>query len=156
MDALPYQAPQADLTIASVFCRQCGSKIAADANQCPSCLASQNLNPKSKITAGVLALFLGGLGIHRFYLGQWWGVFYLLFWGSGIPSIVSLVESIVFFCSNESNWQRKYGNVKNGSNVLLAIVCTFIFVAVIGMLAAIAIPQYQQYVERAKQVQLEQ
>ena len=153
MHAQPYQAPQADLTIASVFCRQCGSKITADANQCPSCLASQNLNPKSKITAGVLALFLGGLGIHRFYLGQWWGVFYLLFWGSGIPSIVSLIESIVFFCSNESVWQRKYGNVKSGSTAVMAIVCAFIFVAVIGILAAIAIPQYQQYVERAKQMQ---
>ena len=156
MDAQPYQPPQADLTIASVFCRQCGSKIAADAKQCPHCLASQNLNPKSRITAGVLALFLGGLGIHRFYLGQWWGVVYLLLWGTGIPSVVSLIESIVFFCSNESNWQRKYGNVKSGSSAVLAIACVFIFVFVIGILAAIAIPQYQQYVERAKQSQLQQ
>lgn len=156
MDAQPYQAPQADLTIASVFCRQCGSKIAADANQCPSCLASQGLSPKSRITAGLLALFLGGLGIHRFYLGQWWGVFYLLFWGSGIPSIVSLIESIVFFCSNESKWQRKYGNVKSGSSAVMAIIFVLVFVAVIGILAAIAIPQYQHYVERAKQAQLQQ
>lgn len=156
MDVQPYQAPQADLTIASVYCRQCGSKIAADTNQCPSCLASQNLNPKSRITAGVLALFLGGLGIHRFYLGQWWGVFYLLFWGTGIPSIVSLIESIVFFCSNESNWQRKHGNVNNGSGPVMAVVLVFVFVAVIGILAAIAIPQYQHYVERAKQAQLMQ
>jgi TM2 domain-containing membrane protein YozV len=156
MDAQPYQAPQADLAIASVFCRQCGSKIAADAKQCPSCLASQNLNPKSRITAGVLALFLGGLGIHRLYLGQWWGVVYLLFWGTGIPSVVSLIESIVFFCSTESTWQRKYGNVKGGSSAVIAIVGVVVFVAVVGILAAIAIPQYQHYVERAKQLQLEQ
>ena len=86
MDAQPYQAPQADLTIASVFCRQCGSKIAADANQCPSCLASQNLNPKSRITAGILALFLGGLGIHRFYLGRT---------GSGVAMLLLLILGAV-------------------------------------------------------------
>ena len=83
-------------------------------------------------------------------------MFYLLFWGTGIPSVISLIESIVFFCSNESNWQRKYGNVKSGSSAVLAIACVFIFVFVIGILAAIAIPQYQQYVERAKQSQLQQ
>lgn len=84
------------------------------------------------------------------------GVFYLLFWGSGIPSIVSLIESIVFFCSNESKWQRKYGNVKSGSSAVMAIIFVLVFVAVIGILAAIAIPQYQHYVERAKQAQLQQ
>lgn len=28
------------------------------------------LQPKSKLTAGLLGIFLGGLGIHRFYLGH--------------------------------------------------------------------------------------
>lgn len=156
MDAQPYQSPQADLTPASVFCRQCGSNISADAKQCPNCQANQNLNSKSRITAGVLALFLGGFGIHRLYLGQWWGLFYLLFWATGIPSLISLIESIVFFCSSEASWQRKYGNVKQGTSVVLAIVGAFIMVGVIGILASIAIPQYKVYVERAKQAQLQQ
>ena len=156
MDAQPYQSPQADLTLASVFCRQCGSNISADAKQCPNCQANQNLNSKSRITAGVLALFLGGFGIHRLYLGQWWGLFYLLFWATGIPSLRSMIESIVFFCSSEANWQRKYGNVKHGTSVVLAIVGAFIMVGVIGILASIAIPQYKVYVERAKQAQLQQ
>ncbi|MGM9508565.1 TM2 domain-containing protein [Larkinella sp. GY13] len=35
---------------------------------------------KSKSTAALLAFFLGGLGIHKFYLRQTgWGVAYLLF-----------------------------------------------------------------------------
>lgn len=156
MDVQPYQTPKADPSITNVFCRQCGNKVAATASQCPSCQASQNLNPKSKITAGVLALFLGGIGIHRFYLGQWWGLFYLLFWGTGIPSIISLIESIVFFCTNETKWQGKYGNVKSGSSAVMAVVGVFVFVFVVGILAAIAIPQYKSYVERAKQTQLQQ
>ena len=35
---------------------------------------------KSKVAAGLLGIFLGGLGIHKFYLGRWgWGIVYLLF-----------------------------------------------------------------------------
>lgn len=37
---------------------------------------------KNKTTAALLALFLGGIGIHRFYLGKWISsIFYLLFFG---------------------------------------------------------------------------
>lgn len=156
MDAHPYQAPQADLTLATVYCRHCGTSITATARQCPSCQASQNLNPKSKLTAGVLAILLGGLGMHRFYLGQWWGIFYLLFMGSGIPSVISLVEGIVFLCTNETRWQQKYGNVKGGASAVMAVVGVLVFVAIIGILAAIAIPAYQDYVKRAQQAQLQQ
>jgi len=35
---------------------------------------------KSKTTAAILTLFFGGIGIHKFYLGQSiQGVFYILF-----------------------------------------------------------------------------
>jgi len=41
----------------------------------------------------VLALLLGGLGAHRFYLRQWgWGIAYVLFSWTFIPIVVSLVE----------------------------------------------------------------
>ncbi len=44
-------------------------------------------------TALVLALLLGGLGAHRFYLRQWgWGIAYALFSWTFIPVIVSLFE----------------------------------------------------------------
>ena len=45
-------------------------------------------------TVGVLlALFLGGFGAHRFYLGQvGWGLLYLLFCFTFIPALVSFVE----------------------------------------------------------------
>lgn len=50
-------------------------------------------NRKSKTTAVMLAPFLGGLGVHHFYLGRiGWGVVYLLFSLTGIPVLVALVE----------------------------------------------------------------
>jgi len=52
-------------------------------------------NEKKSVGAGVLlALFLGGFGFHKFYLGQpGLGVLYLLFCWTFIPSIISVVEA---------------------------------------------------------------
>ncbi|CAN7256208.1 NINE protein [Pseudomonas solani] len=152
MEVHAYQAPSANLEAESVFCRNCGSSITPTAQTCPRCNADQNLNSKSKIVAGFLALFLGGLGFHRFYLGQWWGLFYLLFIGTGIPSLISLIEAIVFFCTSDQTWNAKYGRTK-GSAWLIGLAGGFALLFVIGTLAAIAIPAYQQYVERAKAAQ---
>lgn len=93
-----------------VHCRDCGARIARSAVSCPKCGGRQSSgNAKSKIVAGFLALFLGGFGIHRFYLGQWWGIFYLLFCWTFIPAIVALIEAIVFFVSTNESWNLKYG-----------------------------------------------
>ncbi|EJC6747095.1 NINE protein [Vibrio vulnificus] len=93
-----------------IFCRGCGADIHNTARTCPSCGATQRTGDgKNKVVAGLLALFLGGLGIHRFYLGQWWGIFYLLLCWTFLPSLIAFVEAIVFFCSNERNWENKYG-----------------------------------------------
>ncbi|TAD75852.1 MAG: TM2 domain-containing protein [Oscillatoriales cyanobacterium] len=49
--------------------------------------------PKSKNTAAILCFLLGGLGIHRFYLGHTWiGVVQLLTCGGCL--IWSLIDSI--------------------------------------------------------------
>ena len=64
---------------------------------------------KSKIVAGVLALLLGGLGIHKFYLGQSGkGIVYLLLCWTYIPGILALIEGITILCSNDENFQIKY------------------------------------------------
>ena len=59
------------------FCPNCGAQTAPGAAFCLSCGVA--LNPqaaaaatgaqKEKIVAGLLAIFLGSLGIHNFYLG---------------------------------------------------------------------------------------
>lgn len=60
------------------YCPNCGEKIKSnDADVCLNCgklLNNNNNNPsvvfgKSKIVAGILGIFLGGFGIHNFYLG---------------------------------------------------------------------------------------
>lgn len=55
-------------------------------------------NKKSKITAFLLALFLGGMGIQWFYLGKAWaGVLSILFCWAIVPSLISLI-SLFFVC----------------------------------------------------------
>ena len=64
---------------------------------------------KTKTSAGLLALFLGGLGIHKFYLGGCgWGLLYLFFCWTWIPAIVSFIEAIMHFASSEQEFDRKY------------------------------------------------
>ena len=145
----PYAPPkQSTVLKQQAYCRSCGAKIDATASSCPQCDARQLIGkPKSKVTAALLAIFLGFLGIHRFYLGQWVGIIYLLFGFIAWP--VAWVEAIVFLVTDRERWERKYGNVV-GVGVAMMIVATVLFVAVIGILAAIAIPQYNDYVQKTK------
>lgn len=66
---------------------------------------------KNKTTAGLLSFFLGGLGVHRFYLGQTGlGILYLVFCWTFIPAIVALVDAIIFFTQSEEAFNLKYNN----------------------------------------------
>ncbi len=61
---------------------------------------------KNKIAAGLLAIFLGAFGIHKFYLGQTgWGILYILFFWTGIPGFVGFIEGIIYLCSSDYNFQ---------------------------------------------------
>lgn len=58
------------------FCANCGNEVNKNAVVCLSCgadISSQGSNAqksnKTKVIAGLLAIFLGHLGIHWFYLG---------------------------------------------------------------------------------------
>jgi TM2 domain-containing membrane protein YozV len=64
---------------------------------------------KSRVAAILLALFLGGLGAHKFYLGQvGMGLLYLVFCWTGIPAIVALVEAILYLLASDEDFQKKY------------------------------------------------
>lgn len=68
----------------------------------------RNWPVKSKIVAGVLALLLGGLGVHKFYLGKTGlGILYLLFCWTYIPGIIGFIEGIMILTSNDENFQIK-------------------------------------------------
>lgn len=112
-------------------CRFCGEKIvrqqAAQQMQQPMYQQPQQIiiqqaapqmvytaiNPawpvKSKVAAGVLAIFLGALGIHHFYLGKiGTGLLCIMFCWSGIPTLLGIIDGITILCSNDENFQLKY------------------------------------------------
>ncbi len=73
---------------------------------------NDGINPawpiKSKVAAGLLAIFLGGLGIHKFYLGKTgMGILYLVLCWTYIPAIVGFIEGIIYLTSNDHNFQVK-------------------------------------------------
>lgn len=96
------------------FCFACGQGIDSRAEICPKCGVRQHdvkvSGNKSRIAAALLALFLGGFGVHKFYLGQiGWGFVYLIFCWTFIPAIIAFVEFIIYLCTSDENFAKKYG-----------------------------------------------
>ncbi len=59
------------------FCSNCGKELEDNVNNCSNCgtpvngvneTSTNHVDHKSKITAGILGIFLGAFGIHNFYL----------------------------------------------------------------------------------------
>lgn len=98
---------------AGKFCFACGNGVDHRAEICPKCGVRQKpmvTGRKSRATAAILALFLGGIGIHKFYLGQaGWGILYILFCWTFIPSIIAFIEAIVYLCASDEQFAAKYG-----------------------------------------------
>ncbi|MHB1484824.1 MAG: TM2 domain-containing protein [Saccharofermentanales bacterium] len=97
--------------IQRTFCHFCGSEIFPGVHH--SCSKNPQFTysvpQKSKITAGLLALFLGGLGIHKFYLNRaGLGILYLLFCWTYIPTIISAIEGIIYFTTSDKEFYNKY------------------------------------------------
>ena len=64
-------------------------------------------NGKNKLVAGLLALFLGGLGAQHFYLGSIMaGVICLVTCGG--CGIISLVEGIMLLMMSDGDFDKKY------------------------------------------------
>lgn len=73
---------------------------------------------KSKVTAGILGILLGGLGIHKFYLGYTVpGVILLAVWliglflgmiPSAIAGIIGLIEGILYLTKSDEEFYNTY------------------------------------------------
>lgn len=64
---------------------------------------------KNKTTAALLAFFLGGLGVHKFYLGEsGLGILYLVFCWTFIPSIIAFFEFIILLTMADNVFDAKY------------------------------------------------
>lgn len=104
------------------FCKHCGAPVSAAAPQQNQKPAQQpvytqpvnsHLPAKSKLAAALLAFFLGGLGVHRFYLGQvglgfLYIVIFLLVGWTGISSIIALIDFIVIITMSDERFCEKY------------------------------------------------
>jgi hypothetical protein len=64
-----------------MYCSNCGKKVSDQAVSCPDCghplkrvrpgyEDGKAVSPKSRLVAILLAVFIGSLGIHRFYVGK--------------------------------------------------------------------------------------
>lgn len=78
----------------------------------PSSPCDSSWPVRNKTVAGLLAIFLGFLGIHKFYLGNMvMGILYIaicIFIKPWIPGIIGIVEGIIYFTSSDHDFQIKY------------------------------------------------
>jgi TM2 domain-containing membrane protein YozV len=100
-----------------MLCPYCKEEIAEGAVKCKHCGSmlvvrqSRPSNYKDKLVAGLLGIFLGGFGVHKFYLGRiGWGVVYVLFFWTALPAIIGFIEGIIYIASSQENFDAKYNS----------------------------------------------
>lgn len=118
----PVRSVEPSVTIAepkgTKYCFDCGAQISARAEICPKCGVRQSAPPsgfagtgagRTRLVAALFAILLGGLGLHKFYLGQvGWGVVYLIFCWTFIPAIVGLIEGISLLVMSDQAFAVAY------------------------------------------------
>lgn len=129
----PFASPQANVCLScgvtrgggSSYCPNCGRPVNPGSAVCLSCGAA--LAPsyamtgerKSKIAAGLLAIFLGCLGIHKFYLGLTKpGVITLCITLLGsiatlgvaalVMEVITLIEGIIYLTKSDEEFYQLY------------------------------------------------
>lgn len=66
---------------------------------------------KNRTTAAVLAFLLGGLGVHKFYLGKsGLGIVYLLFCWTFIPAILALIDFVILLTMSDETFAQTYNS----------------------------------------------
>ena len=84
------------------YCAHCGAQLVDEAVVCPKCgcavaptkTVDPNASPKSRLITLLLCIFVGGLGIHRFYVGKI-GTGILWLFTAGVFGVGALVDIIL-------------------------------------------------------------
>lgn len=110
------------------FCSACGSIVHKQAELCPSCgvrlrehvaetppVVQMISSGRSRGIAALLAIFLGGIGVHKFYLGKASGIWYLLFCWTIVPAIIGLFEGFGYLFMSDGDFARKHGGTTAGN-----------------------------------------
>lgn len=64
---------------------------------------------KNKTTAALLAFFLGGIGIHQFYLGNnGKGILYLIFSWTFIPLLIAFIDFFILILMSDEQFNFNY------------------------------------------------
>ncbi|MCC6936780.1 MAG: TonB family protein [Flavobacteriales bacterium] len=81
-----------------------------------------------------LALFLGGIGAHRFYLGQTGrGVLSMLFFWTGLPLIFGFLNGLNFLLMGNARFLQKYNQGKPRTNKGLLVMTILGLVLAVGL-----------------------
>ena len=107
------------------------------------------------MAAAVMAIALGIFGIHKFYLRKpFLGVLYLVFCWTSIPALIGLVEGLIYATMDQEKWNEKHNQGisfgRESGGVIAAVAVAFVIVTLLGIIAAIALPAYQDYTIRAR------
>ncbi len=107
----------------SAFCSNCGKPTDPKAVICVNCgIGFRSANSEcNKIVAGLLAIFLGWLGIHKFIMGYTKeGVIMLLVtvltcgYGGLIIGVIGLIEGILYLTKSDEDFVNTYITNKRG------------------------------------------
>lgn len=70
---------------------------------------------EKKVTAGILGILLGGLGIHKFYLGYTKeGIIQIILSFFCIGGIIGLIEGIIYLTKSDEEFVQTYIQGKKG------------------------------------------
>ena len=91
-------------------CQDCGALISRHDGLCSRCGVRQvTTSNKSRLTAAILAIVLGGFGAHKFYLERpRQGILYLIFVWTLIPILIGLIEGLIYLSISEDAFQKNY------------------------------------------------
>lgn len=74
---------------------------------------------KSKTTAGLLGIFLGGFGAHKFYLEKYGlGILYFIFSWTYIPFVIGIIEGVILLTMSDTKFHEKLKETYEESQVV--------------------------------------